>query len=47
MAQHLDDHRGIFNGRDEREGVAALWAGGEVDGEDAFESLGPAQAGPR
>ena len=28
VAQHLDDHRGICNGRDEREGAAALWAGG-------------------
>ncbi len=45
VAQNLEDHRGIFDSRQERQCPAALRAGGEVDGEDAFESLRPTQAG--
>ena len=40
VAQNLDDHRGLFNGRQDGQRAAALWARGEVDGEDeAFFSL--------
>jgi hypothetical protein len=46
VAQNLDDHRGVFNGGEDGQGPAALGARGEVDGEDAFESLGPAHPGP-
>jgi hypothetical protein len=35
--ENLDDHRGIFDRRKERQRPAALRAGGEVDGEHAFE----------
>ena len=37
VGENLDDDRGIFNGRHERQSTAALRTGGEVDGEDAFE----------
>ncbi len=37
VAQNLEDHCGIFDSREERQCPAALRAGGEVDGEDAFE----------
>jgi len=37
VAQHLDDHRRVFDGGDERQLTAALRTGGEVDGEDPFE----------
>ena len=37
MAQHLGNHGGIFDGREDGQRPAALWTGGDVDGEDAFE----------
>ncbi len=37
VGENLDDHGRIFNGRDEGQGAAALWTGGNIDGEDAFE----------
>ncbi len=37
VRENLDDHGGIFDSRQERQGPAALWTGGEVEGEDAFE----------
>ena len=37
VTRNLDDHRRIFNGGKKGHGAAALWASGEVDGEDAFE----------
>ena len=47
MGENLDDHGGIFDSRQERQGPATLRTGGEVDGEDAFESLGPTHASSR
>ena len=41
VAQNLADHCGVFNGGEDGQGPAALWARGEVEGEDACESLGP------
>jgi len=46
VAQNLADHCGVFKGGEDGQGPAALWARGDVDGEDAFESLGPAHADP-
>ncbi len=46
MGENLDDHRGIFDSRKEGQGAAALRTGGDVDGEDSFESLRPAHARP-
>ena len=46
MGENRDDHGGIFNGRDEGQGAAALRTGGEVDGERVCESLRPAHARP-
>ncbi len=46
VGENLDDHCGLFDRREERQGAAALRTGGDVDGEDAFESLGPAHPGP-
>ncbi len=37
MAQNLEDHRGIFDRRNERQGAAALRTGSDVDGEYANE----------
>jgi hypothetical protein len=37
VGENLDDDRGIFNGRHERQITAALRTGGDVDGEDPFE----------
>ena len=37
----------LFDRREDGQRPAALWAGGEVNGEDACESLGPAHVGPR
>ncbi len=37
MGENLDEHGGIFDSRQERQGPATLRTGGEVDGEDAFE----------
>ncbi len=45
VAENLDDHRGIFNGGNDRQGAAALRTDGEVDVKHAFEQLRPAQAG--
>ena len=45
MGEDLDDHRGLFDGGDERHRAAAVETGGHVDREDAFEQLGSAQAG--
>jgi len=47
VAENLADHWGIFNGGEDGQGAAALGTGGDVDGEDAFESLGPTHASPR
>ncbi len=47
MGENLDDDRGIFNGRNEGQGAAALRTCGDVDGKHAFEYLGPTHAGPR
>jgi len=45
MCENLDDHRGILDDREDGQGVAALGADDEVDGEDAFERLCPTHAG--
>ncbi len=37
VRENFDDHRGVLDGREEGQRPAALWAGGEIDGEDAFE----------
>jgi len=37
VAQNLADYCGVFNGGEDGQGPAALWARGDVDGEDAFE----------
>ncbi len=37
VGENLDDYGRIFDGRQERQGAAALGTGGDVDGEDAFE----------
>jgi hypothetical protein len=37
VAQNLDDHCGIFDRRNERQGAAALPTGSDVDGKHAFE----------
>jgi len=37
VGENLDDDRGIFNGRHERQITPVLRTGGDVDGEDAFE----------
>ncbi len=37
VRENLNYHGGIFNGRDEGQGAAALRTGGDVDGEDSFE----------
>jgi hypothetical protein len=47
VRENLGHHGGLFDGREEGQGAAALRTGGEVDREDPFESLGPAHAGPR
>ena len=46
MGEKLDDDRGIFDGRQDGQRAAALGTGGDVDGEHAFEQLGPAHPGP-
>ena len=46
VRENLGNHGGIFDGGEDGQRAAALWTGGEVDGEDAFESLRPAHAGP-
>gem|GEM_PF-6510656 len=45
VRKNRDKHGGIFDGGDERQLTAAVRTGGEVDGEDACESLGPPSAG--
>ena len=37
VAQHLGNHGGIFDSRQDGQGAPALGTSGEVDGEDAFE----------
>ena len=37
VRENLDDHGGIFDRREDGQWPAALWTGGEVDGENAFE----------
>jgi len=44
VGENFDDHRGIFYRRENGQRTAAPWAGGEVDGEDAFEQLRPTHA---
>ncbi len=39
VGENLDDHRGVFNGREEGQGAAALRTGGEVDGEELTQNL--------
>ena len=45
VRENLDDHGGIFNGGEKRQGTAALGTGGDVDREDPFEQLRPTPAG--
>ncbi len=47
MGENLDDHCGIFDSRKDGQRAVALRTGGDIDGKDAFESLGPAHASPR
>jgi len=47
VRENLDDHGGIFNGGDERQGAAALRTVCHVDLKHPFEQLGPAQPGLR
>ncbi len=37
VCENFGNHGGIFNGRDEGQGAAALQTGGHVDREDSFE----------
>ncbi len=37
VRENLGNHDGIFNSREDGQGAAALWTGGNVDGEDTFE----------
>ncbi len=37
VGENLDDHGGIFNGRDERQGATTVGTGGHVDLEHPFE----------
>ena len=46
VAENLDDARGVCNGGEDGQGSPALRTGGDVDGEDAFEPLGPTPARP-
>ena len=45
VGENLDDHGGIFNGRDERQGATTVGTGGHVDLEHSFEQLGPVGIG--
>jgi hypothetical protein len=47
MGENLGDHRGVFDGGDERQGAATVRTGCHVDFKHPFEQLGPAQAGRR
>ncbi len=47
MGENLGDHRGIFDGGDDRHGAATVRTVGHVDREHPFEQLGPTQAGLR
>ncbi len=47
MGEDFDNHGGIFDGGDERDRAATVGTDCHVDREDAFEQLGPAQAGLR
>jgi len=37
VRENFGDYRGIFDSREDGQSAAALWTGGEVDGEDSFE----------
>ena len=37
VRENLGNHGGIFDSRKERQRAAALWTGGDVDGEDSLE----------
>lgn len=37
MHENLAGHGGVFNGGEDGQGAPALWARGDVDGEDTFE----------
>ena len=41
VRENLDDHRRILDRREDGQWPAALRAGGDIDGEDTFESLRP------
>jgi len=45
VAQNLADHGVVFNGREDGQGAAALWTGGEVDGEERIVGLGSEPGG--
>ena len=45
MREDIGNDRGIFDGGNERDRAATMGTGGHVDLEEAFEQLGPAQAG--
>ena len=47
MGEDFDNHRGIFDGGNERDQAATVGTGCHVDRKDAFEQLSPAQAGSR
>lgn len=47
MGENLGDHRGVFDGEDERQGAATVRTGCQVDFKHPFEQLSPAQAGMR
>ena len=44
MAEDFDNHRRIFNGRDDLQGASAVGAVFDVDVEDPFEQPDPAHA---
>jgi hypothetical protein len=44
MGENLGDHRGFFDGGDERQGAATVRTGGHVDFKHPFEQLCPGQA---
>ena len=46
VRENLGNQGGIFDCRADGQRAAALWTEGAIDGEDAFESLRPAHAGP-
>ena len=47
MSENFGNHGGIFNGGNDFQGAATVWAVLDVDIEYAFEQPGPAHVGSR